>query len=94
MEAKPFEVMITTEVIEAEAYERVLDKITQIIEDNQGKVDAIDRWGKKGLPCDVEGKKEGIYVLYQFTGIAETVRELDRILKIEEKVLRYLIIRK
>lgn len=50
-------------------------------------------WGRRKLAYEIGPHKEGIYVLEVFTGPAEVVKELDRRLKVIDRVIRHLIVR-
>lgn len=75
-------------------------KIDAIIKKLELKVKSQDFWGKRILaypilPAGKAGKKhkEGIYVMMKVELKPEEVNELESKLKLEEKVLRYLIIK-
>ena len=53
----------------------------------------MDGWGKRRLAYGVEDYLEGVYALWVFDGQPETVAELNRIIKISDRILRHLIIR-
>ena len=56
-------------------------------------VDKVDLWGKRRLAYKVDKYREGSYVLFQFTGGAETVKELERRLRVSDVVLKFLTVR-
>jgi small subunit ribosomal protein S6 len=56
-------------------------------------VDKIDRWGKRRLAYRVEKYREGNYVLIQFTAGPESVKELERRLRVSDSVLKFLTVR-
>jgi len=56
-------------------------------------VDKVDKWGKRRLAYKVDKYREGSYVLFQFTGGAETVKELERRLRVSDVVLKFLTVR-
>ena len=64
-----------------------------IVEKNAGMIDRIDEWGKRRLAYAINYKTEGYYVLMYIQGPSELPRELERNFKINDKVLRYLVIR-
>lgn len=89
-----YEVMYITKAVEEKELNIIVDKINKLIENNGGTVAKIDRWGKKRLAYEIEGNQEGLYVLTAFRGTQDTVKELNRVIKITENVLRHMIIRK
>jgi len=56
-------------------------------------VDKIDKWGKRRLAYKVDKYREGSYVLLQFTAGAETVKELERRLRVSDLVIKFLTVR-
>ena len=53
-----------------------------------------DEWGKRRLAYAIDYKTEGYYVLMTFSAAPELPRELERNLKNDESILRYLVTRK
>jgi small subunit ribosomal protein S6 len=56
-------------------------------------VDKIEKWGKRRLAYRVDKYREGSYVLLQFTAGAETVKELERRLRVSDLVIKFLTVR-
>ncbi|HZK42882.1 MAG TPA: 30S ribosomal protein S6 [Syntrophomonadaceae bacterium] len=70
------------------------ERLQQIITDFGGEfVSEAEGWGKKRLAYSIKDYTEGIYYLWYFNGEPETVKELDRIIKLSDKFLRHIIIR-
>lgn len=71
-----------------------LDKFLNIVRKENGTVDKVDIWGKRRLEYPILKKEEGIYVVLDLTCEAHTVQELDRVLNINDTVLRTKVLRK
>src|SRR3954469_14793480 len=56
-------------------------------------VDKVDKWGKRKLAYRIDKYREGTYVLFQFSGPADVVRELERRLRVSDVVLKFLTVR-
>ncbi|MGA2144851.1 MAG: 30S ribosomal protein S6 [Bryobacteraceae bacterium] len=56
-------------------------------------VDKIDKWGKRKLAYKVDKYREGAYVLFQFSGGPEIVKELERRLRVSDVVIKFLTVR-
>ena len=56
-------------------------------------VDKIEKWGKRRLAYRVDKYREGTYVLLQFSAGAETVKELERRLRVSDLVIKFLTVR-
>ena len=86
-------------IIRPEAQEDEIDatvtQVTTTITDGQGKVDKIERWGKRKLAYRVKGHREGHYILVQFSLESEVglSKEIERRLKVADSVIKYLTVR-
>lgn len=76
-----------------EEQEPIIDRFKNLVGDNGGTVDAVDKWERRRLAYEVKGKREGIYVVMNFSGEPRTEAELGRVLGISEGILRHLIVR-
>ncbi len=86
-------IFIVDGTLEAEAVEAVKEKFTSLIAKN-GTVENIDEWGKRRLAYEINDRTEGYYYLVDFTADGEFPKELDRQFRINENILRTIIIRK
>jgi small subunit ribosomal protein S6 len=67
--------------------------IEQILAKFSASIDKTELWGRRKLAYEIGPHKEAVYVLHQITGPAELIRELDRRLKVNDKVIRHLVVR-
>ncbi len=58
-----------------------------------GELARTDDWGRRKLAYTIGPHKEGIYVLDVINGSGELMKELERRLRVSEKILRYLVVR-
>ncbi len=86
-------IFIVDATLEEEAVAAVKEKFTSLIAKN-GTVNNIDEWGKRRLAYEINDKTEGYYYLVDFTADGEFPKELDRQFRINENILRTIIIRK
>lgn len=92
---RPYETMIVFDTaVDAQSIQVALDRALETIRANGGTPGNIDRWGKRPLAYEINKRKEGYYVLVEFTGESTTVEELDRILTLSDEVLRFKILRR
>lgn len=78
--------------MEEEKIQAALDKYTAIITDGQGEVANVDKWGKRRLAYEIQDFQDGFYILVTFKSEPAVVKELDRVLKIQDDVLRFMIV--
>jgi small subunit ribosomal protein S6 len=62
-------------------------------EKDGGKVQKVEKWGKKRLAYDVRRHREGSYVLLVVAGTGAMVKEVERRLKVADGIIRYLTVR-
>jgi small subunit ribosomal protein S6 len=92
---RPYESMIVFDTsVDAQTIQVALDRALETIKNNGGTPGALDRWGKRPLAYEINKRKEGYYVLAEFTGNPTTVAELDRILTLSDEVMRFKILRR
>lgn len=60
--------------------------------ENGGQVTALDHWGKRQLAYAIEDRENGYYVVTQYTAEPSALTEYERILKLDEELLRYMIV--
>ena len=80
--------------LEEEARKELIEKISSLIAQNGGEVEKVDEtWGKRRLAYPINDKPEGYYVLVTMQAPAELSKEIERNLRINENVLRSLVIK-
>lgn len=79
---------LSNEVIEA-----VIQKYVDLIEKNQGTVKEIDRWGKRRLAYEIAKKQYGFYVYVRFESEGALILEMERQIKLDESIIRFLTIK-
>ncbi|WP_185967164.1 MULTISPECIES: 30S ribosomal protein S6 [unclassified Corynebacterium] len=70
-----------------------LDKFLEIVRKDNGSVDKVDIWGKRRLAYPIAKKEEGIYAVLNLSCESSTVQELDRVLNLNDSVLRTKVLR-
>ena len=91
---RDFEVMFILRPEEDEVVNPIIEKYEELITKNGGNVQSIDKWGKKRLAYTIDDFDTGYYVLIIFSASNPCVREVDRVMKISDDVLRHMIISK
>ncbi|MBR0426203.1 MAG: 30S ribosomal protein S6 [Clostridia bacterium] len=85
---------VITPELDDEANQSVQEKFAKVITDNGGEIEKTDVWGKRRLAYAIDYKTEGFYVLVNFSANPELPRELERNLRNDERVMRYMVTRK
>ena len=78
-----------------EEIDGIVEPLKNVITAGDGTVDKVDKWGKRRLAYRVKKQREGYYVLIQFSTdkTADTVRELERRLRVSDTVVKFLTVR-
>ncbi len=78
-----------------EALEPIVERYKKIVTDGGGEVSEAGKWekGRRPLAYEIAKKREGMYILMQFQSDADVPKELDRIFRISDDVIRHLIVR-
>ncbi|RLE16693.1 MAG: 30S ribosomal protein S6 [Acidobacteria bacterium] len=84
--------ILTAPHLTDEEQDQIAATYTAVIEGQKGTVRKADKWGKRVLAYPINKITEGVYTLIEFTGDGKVVTELDRKLKIDENVMRHIIV--
>lgn len=79
--------------LDEEAVKAAEEKFKGVIENGGGVVENVDFWGKRKLAYEIAKVNEGYYTLINFTANTELPRELDRIFRITDGVIRHIIVK-
>lgn len=82
-------VVFSTKLAEDEI-KGLVEKFSGMIEANAENV-SVDEWGARKLAYAINYETEGYYVLWSFTSKPDYPAELERVLRIQEGVLRFLV---
>ena len=85
---------IITPELDEEAKAAEVAKFKDIVTANGGEIAEVNEWGMRKLAYAIDYKTEGYYVLMTFAAPSELPRELERNMKNDEKILRFLVTRK
>ena len=91
---RPYELMVIIDPdVDERTVEPSLQKFLSVITNDGGTIEKVDIWGRRRLAYDIQKKSEGIYAVVNFTATPATAQELDRVLGINETILRTKITR-
>lgn len=77
--------------LEDEARKALIERFSAIVE-KDGKVTKIDDWGMKKLAYEIEKLNDAYYFIMEYESSPSLPKELERNLKINENVLRYMTV--
>jgi small subunit ribosomal protein S6 len=86
-------VFIARQDISGAQVEALADSLTQLVADQGGEVKKREYWGLRNLAYRMRKNRKGHYVLFNLDAPPAAVAELERTMRINEDVIRYLTIR-
>ena len=86
-------VFIARQDISASAVEELAQRLSKVVDDNGGSITKTEHWGLKNLAYRIKKNRKGHYVLFNIDGPPEAIGELERTMRLDEDVLRYLTVR-
>jgi len=66
----------------------------EIVTGQKGILVKVERWGKRRLAYLIKKQMRGFYILIDYAGVSAVVNELERNLKIDDKILKYMTVLK
>ncbi len=84
---------IINPVLEYDQYEEIVEKFTEFIRDNGGEIDEVDEWGIRKFEFEMDKKTSGYYVNAYFNAPGELIEKLERALRIDDHIMRYLTLK-
>lgn len=91
---RKYEIMIIIDpAVDERQVPALIEKYTNVVTSEKGVIDNLDIWGKRRLAYEINKKTDGIYVVLQLTCESATVSEVDRLMAIDEKIMRTKVMR-
>lgn len=91
---KKYEVMyIINASVEEEKRAELIASLSKIITDNGGKITKTDEWGMRDFAYRIDDMTKGYYVVVAFEADNACVKELDRLMGINQSIVRFMITR-
>jgi len=85
--------LITKQDLSKSDLDKIKEKYSDIINKNSGKVLKIEEWGLMNLAQKIKKYNKGFYIHYKFQGEKETLNEINKKIKIDNTVIRHLIVK-
>lgn len=71
----------------------IIERYQGMVTERKGLIIKIEKWGKRKLAYDIKKQNMGFYVLFDFAGDSHIVDEVERNLKIDDKILKFLTVK-
>lgn len=72
---------------------KVIDSVVEIIQKAGGNIENVDEWGRRKLAYPIRTHNEGIYTFITAKVVGSTFVDIERRLKLTEKVMRFIMLR-
>ena len=83
--------IVRPDVVEEEI-DKLIAQMEGVVGATGGKLDKVEKMGRRRLAYRVSRQREGFYVLFYVQGTGDTVKEFERRLKVTDAVIKHLTI--
>jgi small subunit ribosomal protein S6 len=90
---RQYEVVFIVDPTADDEVGRLTDSFKQVVVDQGGVVTKAETMGKRQLAYEILHRKEGTFVLLEIEGSGREIAELERRMRVNDRVLRYLTVR-
>ena len=84
---------IINPVLEEDQVKEVKEGFEAFLNERGAEIDEVDEWGIKRLAYEIDGKNSGYYVNAYFNAPVTIVNELERFFRLQENIIRHLILK-
>lgn len=91
---KSYESMIVIKPLSDEETSQTLDTVKDFITQNDGEIEKVDEWGSRRLAYEIQKHSEGYYAVLYFTLDASHVNPLENFYRLNENIIRYIVIKR
>jgi small subunit ribosomal protein S6 len=90
---RQYEVVFIVDPTADDEVARLTDSFKQVVTDQGATVTKAETMGKRQLAYEIDHKKEGTFVLLEIEGSGREIAELERRMRVNDRILRYLTVR-
>ena len=85
--------LITKQDLPKSELDNIKEKYSDLINNNSGKVIKVEEWGLLNLARKIKKYNKGFYIHFKFEGSKNTLSEINKKIKIDSSIIRYLIVK-
>ena len=86
-------IYIANPTLDDDSLKEAIDKFSDLIKKLKGTIVKVNEWGKRKLAYDVKRFDKGYYVVLDFCALPKMVTELERNLKLDDRILKYITVK-
>ncbi|KFN02833.1 30S ribosomal protein S6 [Bacillus clarus] len=91
---KKYEIMyIIRPNMEEEAQKALVERFASVLTSNGAEIINTKEWGKRRLAYEINDLRDGFYMILNVNSNAEAVKEFDRLAKINEDIMRHIVVK-
>ena len=74
-------------------FESLIEKFTEVIQSFKGEIKKRESWGIRNLAYKINKNRKGHYMLLNIDGPPEAIQEYERLMRLDEDIIRFLTIK-
>ena len=86
-------VLIARQDLGASQVSGIVEDLTNVLKKEGGEVVRVDNWGLKNLAYRIKKNRKGHYVLLNISAPATAVAEFERVMRVNEDIIRYMTVK-
>ena len=86
-------VLIARQDLGASQVNSIVEDLSNVVKKEGGEVVRVDNWGLKNLAYRIKKNRKGYYVLLNISAPATAIAEYERLLRVNEDVIRYMTVK-
>ena len=86
-------IYIVNPTLDDDSLKEAIDKFSDLIKKLKGTIVKINEWGKRKLAYELKRFDKGYYVVLDFCALPKMVTELERNLKLDDRILKYITVK-
>jgi len=86
-------IYIVNPTLDDDSLKEAIDKFSNLIKKLKGYIVKVNEWGKRKLAYEVKRFDKGYYVVLDFCALPKMVTELERNLKLDDRILKYITVK-
>jgi len=86
-------IYIVNPTLDDDSLKEAIDKFSDLIKKLKGSIVKVNEWGKRKLAYEVKQFDKGYYLVLDFCALPKMVTELERNLKLDDRILKYITVK-
>lgn len=79
--------------MEEEAQKALVERFNNVLTENGAEIEKVTEMGKRRLAYEINDFRDGVYMLINIQSNTEAINEFDRLAKINEDIIRHIIVK-